>query len=557
MKSPYLTKAHNYARSVVDGVIPAGELARLACERQLNDLDRWGTKRGKHEYYFDEAEANRICGFLSNLRHVKGEWARRRESIQLEPWQCFRSSTIFAWRHSEDQSRRFRTAYSEEPRKQAKTTIAAGEGLYLTVGDGEPGAEVVAAAVDSEQARISWGIASRMIKADPEFRQLFGLETMAHSIVAGGSTFKPLSGEAGGHDGLNIHGAIVDELHAHKTRDMWEVLETGTGSRQQPLINAITTAGSNRAGICYEQRDYVKKILTGVIDDPTYFGIIYTIDDGDDWTDPASWIKANPNYGVSVKADDLERKARKAMEMASAQPGFLKKHLNVWVSSDQAWMDMRRWDKLGAELNIDDFRGCPCWIGVDLASKIDLSAIRAVFKKDGKVYMFRWCFCPEDTVDASTNSQYQGWVRSGLLEATDGSAMDFELIEDKLRDLAKVHNVQAIAFDPFQAHQMMQHLESEGLPVLEVRQTVLNLSEPMKQLEADIYSGVVEHQGCPMDAWQMSNVVCHRDQKDNIYPRKERDDNKIDLPVATIMAYAAMIRSKVTGPIDVSQLAFA
>jgi len=231
LTSPYVDKAHDYARSVVDGVIPAGELAQLACERQLDDLGRWGTERGKNEYYFDEGEAHRVCNFLPNLRHVKGEWAKRRETIKLEPWQCFRSATIFGWRRSADQLRRFRTAYTELPRKNAKTTIAAGEGLYLLVGDGEAGAEVYSAAVDSEQARISWGIAGQMIKADPEFRGMFGLQTMAHAIVTGSSMFKPLSKDTGGHDGLSIHGAIVDELHAHPTRSMYEILETGTGSR--------------------------------------------------------------------------------------------------------------------------------------------------------------------------------------------------------------------------------------------------------------------------------------------------------------------------------------
>jgi phage terminase large subunit-like protein len=557
LKSPYVDSASNYARSVVDGSTPAGELARMACERQLADLERWGTKRGRGEFYFDEAEAHRVCRFLSNLRHVKGEWAKRRETIKLEPWQCFRSSTIFGWRRSTDQRRRFRTAYTELPRKNAKTTIAAGEGLYLLVGDGEAGAEVYSAAVDSEQARISWGIAAQMIKADPDLRGMFGLQTMAHAILAGSSTFKPLSKDTGGHDGLSIHGAIVDELHAHPTRSMYEILETGTGARAQPLIDSITTAGSNRAGICYEQRSYVKKILTKAAIDETYFGTIYTIDEGDDWTCPDTWAKANPNYGVSVKPDDLNRKARKALEMASAQTGFLTKHLCVWVSSDKAWMDMRRWDQLGADLNIDDFKGCPCWIGVDLASKIDMSAIRAVFRKGNKNYLFRWCFVPEDTVEASTNSQYRGWVSSGRLEATDGAAMDFELIKDRLRQLARTYNVQAVAFDPFQAHQMMQELTAEGLPVMEVRQIIMNLSEPMKQLEAEVYSGRLAHEGCPMDAWQMSSVVSRRDSKDNVYPRKERDENKIDLPVATIMAYSAMIRSKVTEPIRMGQLAFA
>ena len=315
---------------------------------------------------------------------------------------------------------------------------------------------------------------------------------------------------------------------------------------------AITTAGFNRAGICYEQRDYVKRILTGVHDDPEYFGIIYTLDDGDDWTQPESWQKANPNWGVSVKPDDIARKARKAMEMAAAQNNFLTKHLNQWVNADTAWLDMRKWEGCAdPELDMDALEGQPCWIGLDLANKTDIAAMVLVFEREaGGVQVFGRYYLPEDAVEEGRNSQYSGWAIEGRLISTPGGVTDFAYIEEDLREFARRFDVQAVACDPWQASYLMQRLEEEGLPVLELRQTVQNMSEPMKQLEALVLSDKLRHNGCPVLTWMVSNVVAHLDAKENIYPRKEFPENKIDGVVALIMALNRYLAAHQDGGLD-------
>jgi len=270
----YTERAHKYARGVVSGEILAGKYVKQACQRQLDDLERW---KGKNQpYRFDESAADFVCGFIECLPHIKGEWARQGRTIDLEAWQCFILCTVFGWKRA-DGTRRFRTAYTEVARKNAKSTLSSGVGLYMLVGDGEPGAEVYSGATTRDQARIVWDDARRMAQKTATFREL-GIKTHAHAITNDdGGSFKALSAEAKNLDGLNIHCAIIDELHAHRTREVWEVLETGTGARAQPLIWAITTAGSDRSGICYEQRAYVLKILDRATEDETYFGIVYAV----------------------------------------------------------------------------------------------------------------------------------------------------------------------------------------------------------------------------------------------------------------------------------------
>lgn len=550
----YLDYANEYARDVLSGKVPACKWVKLAADRQLSDLGKWGKAKSSKPFWFDEQAAFRVCKFLETLPHTKGEW--KSKNITLEPHQCFYNTTLYGWKR-DDGYRRFRTSYKEVARKNAKTTELAGSGLYALGFDKENGAEVYSAATTRDQAKISWDIAAKMVRANPAKWKVAGIEAHAHSITHGpsGSFFKSLSADANSLDGLNIHKGGVDELHAHKTREVWEVLETATGSRKQSLLEAITTAGSNRAGICYEQRDYVTKILQGVIEDDTYFGIIYTLDDDDDWTNPELWIKPNPNLGVSVMVDDLARKCKKAMELASAQPGFLTKHCNIWVNADSAWMDMLRWDKCADKsLKISDFRGKTCWIGLDLSSKKDLAGKWYWFEMpDGKLACFQRYWCPEEAVEASRNSQYPGWASTinpstgwEYIEKTDGAQIDYELIRESF-EFDKQFQVRAVGYDPWQAAQLVQQLERMGLPMVEVQQSVKNLSDSMKHMEALVIDLKVVQDGNPCTAWQMSNVVCHTDAKDNVFPRKEREELKIDGPVAGMTALYTRLQG-VGGP---------
>lgn len=534
--------ANQYVEDVLTGRIVACKWVRLACERQQRDLARAAKGDADFPYRYDAEAGERICRFVELLPHTKGRWARSRERIRLEPWQVFILTTVFGWVHVVTGLRRFRRAYEEVARKNAKSTKSSGIALYLFAADGEPGAEVYSAATTRDQAKIVFDDARQMALHELDMCAELGIEVLQHQLVIQDSAakFLPLSAEGSTLDGLNVHGGIIDELHAHKTRAVFDVIDSATGARDQSLLWMITTAGTDRTGICYEQRTHVTKILSGVVEDETFFGIIFTLDDGDDWADPAVWIKANPNLNVSVLVDDMEMACRKAMSMPSAVANFLTKRLNVWVNADAAWMDMRAWDRCAnPALRIDDFEGQLCYVSLDLASKIDIAAKLHLFPPQGereKWVAFGTYYLPERAVENAANSQYDGWRRSGWLNVTEGEVTDFDAIEEGVREDCARFDVQEVPFDPFQATQLSGHLLAEGVPMVEMRPTVLNFSEPMKQLEALVLQGKFEHNGDPVLAWMVSNVVCHRDQKDNIYPRKERPENKIDGVVALIMA---------------------
>lgn len=551
--SSYIAIAKQYAQSVVSGAIPACRWVQLACQRQLNDLARFKGKDSPYRFNPKLSDRNgrgfhpadNLCAFIERLPHVKGPLAG--EPISLEPWQVFILTTVFGW-VTPDGKRRFRRSYIEVPRGNAKSTLSSAVALYMLAADHEGGAEVYSLATTRDQARIVFGDAQTMARRSPGFRTRFSVNVGAHNmhVLASGSKFEALSAEGSTLDGLNIHFGCVDELHAHKTRTVYDVVETGTGKRDNSLLWVITTAGSNRAGICYEVRTFVSKLLDGVFEDDTQFGIIYGLDDGDDWTNENALIKANPNWGISVRPEILGPLQAKAMQLPSAVNNFKTKHLNEWVNADTAWMDMRAWDACAdTSLDIDNFIGQPCWIGLDLASKTDIAALILIFAHPeiADAYLtFGKYYLPEDTVHGAGNSQYSGWMRIDRLTVTPGNVIDFSWIEADLLDMASRFAIQAVAFDPFQATQLSTRMLAEGLPMIEVRPTVLNFSEPMKILEALVLQKKLAHDGDPVLTWMASNVVAHLDVKDNIYPRKERPENKIDGIVALIMALSRAIK---------------
>lgn len=573
----HVAAAEKYVDDVINGTIPACKWVKAACLRQKDDRER-AKKKGAPIIWRPEM-AEHICRFAELMPHIKGEWAKRRELIKLEPWQAFILTTVFGW-YLPSGYRRFRTAYNEIPRKNAKSTLSSTVGNYMLTADGEAGAEVYSAATTRDQAKIVFNDAQAMARKSPGMCKKYGVEVTARNIhvIETSSRFEPLSAEGETLDGLNVHCGILDELHAHKKRDVFDVIETGTGSRNQSLLWLITTSGSNRAGVCYEQRTYVTRILNsvlkrhpdipadyrgGCIEDDSYFGIIYTIDEeqkdaegkiispADDWTTEAAWRKANPNYGVSVKPDDIARLAHKAKNISSATNNFLTKRLNVWVNADTAWMNMRAWDKCSdPTLKLEDFKGHPCRVSFDLASKVDIAARGQLFARDGHYYFFLQSYLPEDRIEESDNSQYLGWVKDGYIETTDGNVLDFDLLEEDLKVLGSYYEIKEVAYDPFQATQFATHLMAEGFEMVEMRPTVLNFSEPMKELEKLVLQGKFHHNGDPVLAWMVSNVVAHTDVKDNIYPRKEKNENKIDGVIALLMC----LGREILQPMDVGSV---
>ena len=539
MKKPdYVAIAKEYMRGVLDGSVPACSFVKQAVQRQLNDLRRWGPEGG--DYYFDEKEASRPCWFIENLTHTKGELAGR--AIHLEPWQCFLLTTLFGWK-SKAGNRRFRSAYVEVGRGNGKSTLLSGIGLFCLCADHEPGAEVYSFATTREQAKIVFGDAQTMARGNRALQEAYGLEVTAHALYvpATNSTFQAKSAEGSTLDGLNTHLAIIDELHAHKKRDVFDVVETSLGKRRNSLMVSITTAGVDRTGICYEQRTLVTKILSGSLQDESYFGIIYTLDPDDDWKSDEALAKANPNWGVSVRPEVIRALQAKAIATPSAENNFKTKHLDVWCNADVGWMDMNAWDACADEsLDESDFDGEPCWLGLDLASTSDMTAKVKIFQRkiDGSshYYLFGDYWLPRTAIERGVNSQYQGWEYLGYLHVCEGPVKDFAEIRDSILEDCGRYSVQSVAYDPFQAVQLSKELSDDGVPMVLCKQTVANLSDPMKQFQALVLDHRLHFNGDPVLTWMVSNVVCHVDVKENIYPRKDAPENKIDGVVAGIMA---------------------
>ncbi len=557
----YVDTAKNYAQAVLNGEIPACKWTKAACRRQLDDLDR-----AKHDpdypFEFRVDKAEHICRFNELLPHVKGKWAG--QNIQLEPWQIFNETTIFGWHRKDTGYRRFRIVYIEVARKNAKSTETSCVSLYMLTADGEPGAEIYSAATTQKQAKIVFNTAKKMARNESEFRRRFGVVVQEHSIyeVINDGLYEALSAEGSTQDGQNTHFASVDELHAHKTRDLFDVIETSMGSRTQPLMWNITTSGKNRSGICYEQRSYVASILNSVLlkhdglgypvkgsvtDDDTYFGIIYTIDDDDDWTDESCWPKANPNYGVSVFPDDIRRLAEKAKKLSSARNNFLTKRLNVWVNAASAWMDMRKWDDcVNTDLDINDFLGEKCWVGMDLAEKGDFAAIVATFWRDGKLYAFPFLYLNDDAIENDDNSQFEGWREDGYIIGNEGDVTDFDRVAADLIWLHKNFDLQEIPFDPALSRYFATKLVNDhSLPLVEMKQNGVTFTSAVTELENLVLELKFVFNGNPAFTWMMSNVVIEPSKFSGLkHPTKERAANKIDGIIALLLALARAINEK-------------
>ena len=542
--APHVAAAERYVAGVLDGTIPAGKWERLACARYRRDV---ATAQTGGRYRFDAAAAERACAIIELLPHIKGERAKRRELIRLADWQSFAVVNIFGWVDRITGLRRFRKVYLEVARKNGKSTLLAAILVVLVFFDGEAGADGYSAATTRDQARIVFRTAQEMIRQSPELRARYGVEILAHAVVqeSSGSKLEALSADAHTLDGLNPHVSVVDELHAHKTRKVYDVIETAMGARAQPLLVVITTAGDDISGICYEVRTYLTKVLDQVAADESVFGIIYTIDETDDWTTETAWRKANPNYGVSVYPEYLADLCRKAMQTPAAQANFKTKHLNVWVSSNSALYSVEAWKACARpELTAEDLAAFPCITGVDLASTNDLCSAYDVYRDDSSdeplFYVLGRNYVPEDTVAASRIAQYSGWESTERLIATPGDSTDYQRIEDDLLEKTPPDR-REIVLDKYQSRHMATRLQAEGVQVIELAMNVSTLSEPTKMLDVLMRRQRILHDGDPVLEWAISNVVGHIDAKDNVYPRKERPENKIDPAIATLMALSRWI----------------
>ena len=552
MKTPFVAIAEQYAKNVLDGKIDVCKWVKLACQRHFDDKIKSGNR--DYPYRFDPEKGERICRFASNIVHVKGVWIRK--PITLEPWQCFVLAIPFGWVKKENSLRRFRNWYLEIPRKNAKSTLAAIVGLYMFLKDGEGGAEVYCGATNEKQAWEVYGPVKKMAAWSPGLKDYFGVKVNANdksaniAVLNTGSKFEPVVGKPG--DGSSPSCAIIDEYHEHASEDQLDTMQTGMGARQQPILMVITTGGSNQAGPCYALRQNLCRVLDGMVIDEQFFGVIWTIDEGDDWADFSVWQKANPNYGVSIFEDYLKQQHNEALNNARRQNMLLCKHLNLWVNARTAWLNSEDWRKCGDKsLTIDKVKHLRYIEGLDLASSIDIAARVKIFFEnvEGKrhYYVFGHYYLPEDAVFQPGNTHYQGWKKEGYLTVTDGSETDFGIIEDGIAEDAKKYQTDELAYDRYQAVSTSQRLRERGLNCVEFPQQVATMSPAMKEVEAAVKGGRLHHDGNPVLSWMMGNVVASTDAKDNIYPRKERPENKIDGAVALIMAVGrAMLHEDTT-----------
>lgn len=544
---PNVNAANQYARDIVRGRTVACRYVVDACQRHLDDLTKEKTK--KFRYRFDKDLAEKAAKFIQLLPHTKGEWAFKRMPITLEPWQLFIVCCAFGWVQKGTKLRRFREVYTEIPRKNGKSAISAGVALYCFTCDDEFGAEVYSGATTEKQAWEVFRPARLMCKRTPALCDAFGVEVNASNMnrPEDGARFEPLIGNPG--DGSSPSCAVVDEYHEHDTDALYTTMLTGMGARRQPLMWAITTAGYNIEGPCYDKRREVIEMLNGTVPNEELFGVIYTVDEGDDWTDPAVLRKANPNMGVSVYSDFLLSQQKRAMNNARQANVFKTKHLNIWVSARAAFFNLVSWRNCEDEtLSLEQFEGQPCYLSFDLARKLDMNSMVRIFTRDIDGKRHYYCVAPRfwvpydtvystDTDQQRTAERFQKWVNSGHLQLTDGAEIDYRVILEEAKAVNRQNPVEESAIDPHGATNLSHHLADESLSPITIVQNYTNMSDPMKELEAAIEAGRFHHDGHPILTWCISNVVGKYlpGNDDVVRPIKEHNENKIDGATALIM----------------------
>jgi len=532
----YVAIAKKYAQDVTRKKIVAGRLTQLACKRFLKDLKRKTSARW-FPYYFDEWHANDPCDFIEKLPHIEGEWEE--PCIVLEPAQIFILVNVFGFRQAfgiAQGKRRFNTVYIEVARKNAKSTLTSGITLYCLCCEDEPGPQVKTAATTGDQARIVFEVAKKMVEATPELREAFNLEPMANSVVCHQNlgSIQPINAKASSQDGLNPHLSVIDELHAHKDRKLFDVLKSARGARKNPLSWYITTAGYNLTSVCYEQRSLVVQILTGVIVADHYFGMIFTLDEGDDPFDERCWIKANPLLGVSVSLKEMRTYAQEARISPMSEGEFKTKRCNLWLNAANAWLPMQLVEKCGdPALKIENMKSFPAFIGGDLADRNDVTSLAITFDRGEDLVSFCWHYLPKEIVRAAadrTSTHYVAWAAQGLFVLTEGDMTDYSAIEDHVRQLFDDFDVRRITFDQFGSAQMTSNLADDGLPAQVMTKNAKNFTDPAKELEARIQVGRWWHNGDPVLKWMASNCVVTKGVDGSILPKKENKDspNKID-----------------------------
>ena len=513
-----------------------------------NNLD----KIDQHKYYFDEKSAKRACSFIETFcKHTKGSLAG--EKFILEDWQREIIEAIFGWKSKETNLRKFRQCFIFIPRKNGKTTMMVGIALYMLFSDGEKGAEIVSAAADKEQARLSFSIAKQMVLQEPNLIKRAGTYRDSITYDKAGSYYKVISADADTKHGLNLSCCLLDEIHSHKNRDLYDVLLTSMGARKEPLMLGITTAGAGhqKDHISRELYDYSKKLIDGSIEDDSFLGVVYEADEGDDIFSEEVWKKANPGYGSIVTKEYMEQQAIKAKNEPSFENTWRRLHLNQWVVNEAKWISDEKWMMGEREVDRNYLRGKVCYAGLDLASTRDITCLALLFPdEEGGYDIINYNFIPEDNAKKRSERDkvnYEKWGREGLIEFTTGDVCDYNYIKQKIRDLSEEFDIQMVAYDRWNSSQIVIDLTEEGCPMIPVGQGFRTMSPATKEFETLALSGKLRHGGDPVLRWMMSNVVLTFDPAGNVKPNKAKSNEKIDGVVACLMALSEAMENKNKG----------
>ncbi len=552
--------AQQYINDVRSGKQITCKLTKLAVVRHLRDLDRVGTE--DFPYFFDEKQAKRVIDFKQELRHTQGEWADPRlhdTRIHLEPWQQFKDWVLFGWRKL-DGTRRFTKAYIEVAKKNGKTTDGAATSNYCFFADRprEYGPQVYCVATKKDQAHIAWDEIDRQIKKHPLLKKLARVYRQNSVIVLHSDPAAKCTvwgKDSGTQDGFNPTFALIDEAHAYPDNQMMEVIESAEGARRQPLNYIITTAGLDKNSPCYqEERTLAVQVLEQTIDPvPEYFFcLIYTLDEGDDWTDPKVWVKANPNIGVSVSWEYLEGRVQQALQIPSRQNQIKTKNFNIWTQVASRAIPAEVWEACGKEPVVEeDLLGKSCYLGMDLSTILDISAYCLTFERENNVGPWRelWrFFIPEEGLIERIRRDkvpYDSWVERGLVIATPGPTIDYDFIEAEILKDAERFNIIEGGYDPWKAHEVYTHLTQAGLVMVPVTQRMTGMQAPTDFFLKAVYAKEIAHGGNPVMDWMVSCLELNSDRQGNVMPMKpkrEKTGKRIDGVVAAICSMDRAMR---------------
>jgi len=562
MAKQKLHPAEKYAHDIVSGRISACKYVRQAVDRYFRDLK----SLPKQGFVFDKKKAAAVIQWVSDYcRHYRGAFAG--QPLDLLPWQQFIYWQLFGWVDKYG-NRRFKYVYVEVPKKNGKTTgFLAPIGLYMLVGDGEPGPEVYFAAGSRDQASIAFKDVRAMISASPELRQV--LQPLIREIkptkqcaeygVDNNFQCYPVSSEAGNLDGKNVYFSGMDEFHIHITNEVFNIMSSGMISRQQPIQFTITTAGHNKYGPCYSYRETCLQILSGGLEDESTLTVIYTPDDGDDWQDEKTWMKANPTLG---RGKDLSRMRdeykQKKLQGSTGVNEFKTKQLNMWVDSAVTWIPDEEVKKSMKPEPLPDMSETPCFVGMDLAATRDITAIACAWRKDGAVYARVKYWLPSEVLEErkalNDKHPYIQFAKKGLIQLTPGNVTDYEYIRRDIsgvnslqpefysESIAGKYQLQSVGFDNWNATHLISQLTNDGVTVNEVRQGFQAMNYPTKQLEQMILSGMIHFGEDPVLRWMFRNVHLESDSIGNVRPKKKNREKKIDGVMAVIMALSELFR---------------